>query len=79
MTISSYLIYRKIRSRLRSIFNNLFKQPENVDVDIQKIIQYIIQKDEIKNVLTSRGINDDEIQKLLNEKSTKAPKTSTTT
>ena len=57
MTISSYLIYRKIRSRLRSIFNNLFKQPENVDVDIQKIIQYIIQKDEIKNVLQI-GSND---------------------
>ena len=57
MTISSYLIYRKIRSRLRSIVNNLFKQPENVDVDIQKIIKYIIQKDEIKNVLQI-GSND---------------------
>ena len=61
MTISSYLIYRKIRSRLRSIFNNLFKQPENVDVDIQKIIQYIIQKDEIKNVLQMLiGLDDEE-------------------
>jgi len=32
---------------------------------------HILSEDEIKNVLTSRGINDDEIQKLLNEKSTR--------
>jgi hypothetical protein len=38
---------------------------------------HILSEDEIKNVLTSRGINDDEIQKLLNEKSTKTSKTST--
>ena len=40
---------------------------------------HILSEDEIKNVLTSRGINDDEIQKLLNEKSTKTSKTSTRT
>ena len=37
---------------------------------------HILKEDDIKSVLSSRGINDEEIQKLLNEKSTKASKTS---
>jgi hypothetical protein len=38
---------------------------------------HILNEDEIKNVLTSRGINEEEIQKLLGyEKTTKASKTS---
>jgi wyosine [tRNA(Phe)-imidazoG37] synthetase (radical SAM superfamily) len=40
---------------------------------------HILCEDEIKNILTSRGVNEDEIQKLLNEKSTKTSKTSTRT
>ena len=40
---------------------------------------HILSEAEIKDILTSRGINDEEIQKLLNEKSTKTSKTSTRT
>lgn len=36
----------------------------------------ILREDEIENILSSRGINEDEIQKLLNEKTTKTSKTS---
>ena len=57
MTISSYLNYRKFRSRLRAFFNNIFKQPDNVEVDIQKVIKNVIQKGQIKNVLQI-GSND---------------------
>jgi hypothetical protein len=37
---------------------------------------HILSEDEIRNVLSSRGMNDEEIQKLVNEKSTKTSKTS---
>ncbi len=37
---------------------------------------HILSEDDIKSILSSRGINDEEIQKLLNEKSTKTSKTS---
>jgi FkbM family methyltransferase len=57
MTISSYLNYRRFRSRLRSIVNNFFKQPDNVEVDIQKVIKNVIQKGQIQNVLQI-GSND---------------------
>lgn len=39
----------------------------------------LLSKDEIQNILLGRGINEDEIQKLLNEKTTKTSKTSTRT
>jgi FkbM family methyltransferase len=57
MTISLYLNYRKFRFRFRSIIKNIIRQPDNVDVDIQKVIKNIIQKGHIKNVLQV-GSND---------------------
>ena len=63
----------KVNNELVTILANHYQ------VSTREIKSYlhILSEDEIKNVLTSRGINDDEIQKLLNEKSTKASKTST--
>lgn len=63
----------KVNNELVTILANYYQ------VSTREIKSYlhILSEDEIKNVLTSRGINDDEIQKLLNEKSTKTFKTST--
>lgn len=40
---------------------------------------HILSEEEVINVLSSRGVNEEEIQKLLNEKGTKASKTSNRT
>ena len=65
----------KVNNELVTILANHYQ------VSTREIKSYlhILSEDELKNVLTSRGINEDEIQKLLNEKSTKTSKTSITT
>jgi len=64
----------KVNSELLEVLANHFQ------VSTREIKEYlhILSKDQIKDILSSRGINDDEIKKLLkDEKTTKASKAST--
>jgi wyosine [tRNA(Phe)-imidazoG37] synthetase (radical SAM superfamily) len=64
----------KINNELLEILASYFQ------VSTREIKDYlhILNKDQIKNILSSRGINDDEIKKLLkDEKTTKTSKAST--
>ena len=64
----------KVNSELLDILANHYQ------VSTREIKEYlhVLNKDEVKNILSSRGIDDDEIKKLLkDEKTTKASKAST--
>ena len=64
----------KANNELLEVLSNYFQ------VSTREIKEYlhILSKDQIKNILSSRGINDDEIKKLLkDEKTTKTSKAST--
>ena len=64
----------KTNNELLEVLSNYFQ------VSTREIKEYlhILSKDQIKNILSSRGINDDEIKKLLkDEKTTKTSKAST--
>ena len=64
----------KANSELLTILANYF----NVSTREIKEYLHILDENQIKDILSSRGINDDEIKKLLkNEKTTKASKAST--
>ena len=64
----------KVNSELLDILANHYQ------VSTREIKEYlhVLNKNEVKNILSSRGIDDDEIKKLLkDEKTTKASKAST--
>jgi wyosine [tRNA(Phe)-imidazoG37] synthetase (radical SAM superfamily) len=64
----------KVNSELLDTLANYYQ------ISTREIKEYlhILNKDEVKNILSSRGIDDDEIKKLLkDEKTTKASKAST--
>lgn len=64
----------KVNSELLDVLANHYQ------VSTREIKEYlhVLNKDEVKNILSSRGIDDDEIKKLLkDEKTTKASKAST--